>query len=264
VLYCSGRHIVIKPLQASSKQVKWKAHEGTILGVDWNPINNYIISGGEDCRYKVWDAFGRLLYVSKQAFEFPITSVKWAPSGSYFAVGSFNCLTLADATGWVHSRSTSSSGSILSIDWTADGTQLAGAGANGAVVFGQVVDRSCEWKNFSLNLNETNTITVRDMLSLADGGAHSDELDFGERVIDLSMAYGQAIVVTARACQVSNFCVITSSCIYITTTSTITHTPFSVYTAGVPHERVGHASHLRRAGLYLADSPVREELHAGG
>ena len=42
---------------------------------------------------------------------------------------------------WIHSRERSSSGSLLSIDWTADGTQLAGAGANGAIVFGQIVER---------------------------------------------------------------------------------------------------------------------------
>lgn len=40
-------------LQSSSKQLQWEAHEGLVLKVDWNPINNSIISGGEDCRYKV-------------------------------------------------------------------------------------------------------------------------------------------------------------------------------------------------------------------
>jgi intraflagellar transport protein 80 len=32
---------------------QWKAHDGLILKVAWNPSNNLIISGGEDCRYKV-------------------------------------------------------------------------------------------------------------------------------------------------------------------------------------------------------------------
>lgn len=32
---------------------QWKAHEGLILKVAWNPSNNLIVSGGEDCRYKV-------------------------------------------------------------------------------------------------------------------------------------------------------------------------------------------------------------------
>ena len=32
---------------------QWKGHEGVILQVDWNPVSNLILSGGEDCKYKV-------------------------------------------------------------------------------------------------------------------------------------------------------------------------------------------------------------------
>lgn len=80
-------------------------------------MNNLIISGGEDCRYKVgldhffrcdahrigrcaqvWDTVGRQLYAS-QAFEYPITSIAWAPDGSNFAVGSYNTIRLCDSAG---------------------------------------------------------------------------------------------------------------------------------------------------------------------
>ena len=33
--------------------LQWNAHEGLILKVAWNINNNLIVSGGEDCRYKV-------------------------------------------------------------------------------------------------------------------------------------------------------------------------------------------------------------------
>ena len=36
---------------------QWKAHEGIVLKVDWNSVNNLIISGGEDCKYKVSCSF---------------------------------------------------------------------------------------------------------------------------------------------------------------------------------------------------------------
>lgn len=55
VLFTNGRQLVIKSLQASAKPTMWKAHEGVILQVDWNPVNNLILSGAEDCRYKVCD-----------------------------------------------------------------------------------------------------------------------------------------------------------------------------------------------------------------
>ncbi|GAA6099320.1 intraflagellar transport protein 80 homolog isoform X1, partial [Tachysurus ichikawai] len=52
ILYTFGRQLVIKPLQPSSKSVQWKAHDGIILKVDWNSVNDLILSGGEDCKYK--------------------------------------------------------------------------------------------------------------------------------------------------------------------------------------------------------------------
>lgn len=42
------------------------------------------------------------------------------------------------------------SGSLTSLVWTPDGTQLAGAGGNGSVVFGQVIERSIEWDTFEV------------------------------------------------------------------------------------------------------------------
>jgi WD40 repeat protein len=53
VLFTNGKQLVIKPLQANAKPVMWKAHEGVILTADWNPVNNLIVSGAEDCKYKV-------------------------------------------------------------------------------------------------------------------------------------------------------------------------------------------------------------------
>jgi intraflagellar transport protein 80 len=53
ILLSVGKDLVIKPLQPNSKQMQWPAHDGTVLKVDWNPVNNLIISGGEDCKYKV-------------------------------------------------------------------------------------------------------------------------------------------------------------------------------------------------------------------
>lgn len=45
--------------------LQWKAHDGIVLKVDWNPINNTIISGGEDCKYKVrHEVFSQTAFVS--------------------------------------------------------------------------------------------------------------------------------------------------------------------------------------------------------
>uniref|UniRef100_A0A5F8AG74 Intraflagellar transport 80 n=2 Tax=Macaca TaxID=9539 RepID=A0A5F8AG74_MACMU len=98
VLYTAGKQLIIKPLQPNAKVLQWKAHDGIILKVDWNSVNDLILSAGEDCKYKVWDSYGRPLYNS-QPHEHPITSVAWAPDGELFAVGSFHTLRLCDKTG---------------------------------------------------------------------------------------------------------------------------------------------------------------------
>lgn len=98
VLYSLGTHLVIKPLQPNSKPTQWKTHEGLILAIAWNTNNNLVLSGSEDCKYKLWDVFGHLLY-SSQPNDYPITSLAWTPDGELFAVGSYNSLRLCDKTG---------------------------------------------------------------------------------------------------------------------------------------------------------------------
>ncbi len=39
-------------MATSAKQITWKAHEGVVLKADWSALNNTIVSGGEDCKYK--------------------------------------------------------------------------------------------------------------------------------------------------------------------------------------------------------------------
>lgn len=53
MLYTVGKDIRIKALQLDKKPLSWKAHDGVVLTVDWNPISGMIVSGGEDCKYKV-------------------------------------------------------------------------------------------------------------------------------------------------------------------------------------------------------------------
>ena len=59
ILYCSDKNLVIVPTLPGNKQLQWKAHDGVVLQADWNPANNLIISCGEDCKYRVWDQYGR-------------------------------------------------------------------------------------------------------------------------------------------------------------------------------------------------------------
>ncbi|VDQ12481.1 unnamed protein product, partial [Trichobilharzia regenti] len=135
MLFSLDRQLVIQSLQAN-----WKAHDGVILKVGWNTICDLLISGSEDCKYKVWDSFGRLLY-SSSPFEYPITSLSWSPDGQIQKIlASHNYLMYE----WMYNLEKTQTGSILSIKWSSDGTQIACAGGNGRIVNGQIINRRTE------------------------------------------------------------------------------------------------------------------------
>ena len=71
-----------------------------------------------------------------------ITSIKWSPNGEVFAVGAYEMIRLCDRSGWSHSFEKHEGGSLMKLDWNKDGTVVAGAGGNGSVLFGQIVDRT--------------------------------------------------------------------------------------------------------------------------
>jgi intraflagellar transport protein 80 len=195
VLIGNGKVLMIKTVQANRKNVQWNAHDGIVLCLDWNVANGNIVSGGEDCCYKVWDAFGRQLY-SSRPMEHVITSIGWSPNGEAFAVGSYNIIRLCDKAGWTHCRQRLQSGSIQNLAWTSDGTQFACAGGNGSVVFAQVVDRRFEWKNTEVTLIESRKIRVQDVANEA-----VEDLEFSrDRVVEIALGFDFLIVATTTQC----------------------------------------------------------------
>ncbi|XP_013386357.1 intraflagellar transport protein 80 homolog isoform X2 [Lingula anatina] len=196
ILLTNGKQLVIKPMQANAKPVMWKAHDGVILKADWNASNNLILSGGEDCKYKVWDHYGRLLY-SSVTHDYPITSVAWTPDGELFAVGSFNTLRLCDKAGWSYALEKPNTGSIFSLSWSSDGTQVAGACGNGHVIFAHLVEKRLEWKNFEVTVTGAKTIDVRNVVDDT-----KDKLDFRDRIIKTSLGFNHLVVTTSSQCYV--------------------------------------------------------------
>lgn len=126
-----------------------------------------------------------------------ITSIKWAPNGDYFAVGSFEMLRLCDRSGWSHSFDKPDCGSILSLSWSHDGTVVSGAGGNGQVVFGHIVDRTLQWAHIEAVLDSENRISINDCLH-----EMNDDLDFRERVVNMGMKHNHLIVCTTSQCYV--------------------------------------------------------------
>ena len=108
-------------------------------------------------------------------------------------------LRLCDKTGWSHSFDKPDCGSILSLSWSNDGTTVAGAGGNGAVVFGTIVDRQMSYANIEATLDENNKINVTDCLH-----EMNEDLDFRERVVNMSLQFGYMVVCTTAQTYIYN------------------------------------------------------------
>ena len=148
-----GKDLYVKSADPGGrKTIRWKAHDGAVLAVDWSPRGDVIVSGGEDCRYRVWDGFGRALFASS-AMDHPATACAWAPGGDVFAVGSFERVCLCDRTGWSEAgdggkRSLKDGfGSVFGLAWSPDGTTLAGGGGSGSAS-SAAGERGRTWRDY--------------------------------------------------------------------------------------------------------------------
>mmetsp|Transcript_23633 Transcript_23633/g.74274 ORF Transcript_23633/g.74274 Transcript_23633/m.74274 type:complete len:624 (-) Transcript_23633:291-2162(-) len=188
---------MVKSLQVGQKPLRWSAHEGVVTCVDWNAVNNLIVSGGEDCTYRVWDSFGRQLYASSPN-PHVVTAVTWNPKGDSFAVGGFDMLRLCDKTGWSYCRERpKGTGSLMDIQWTRDGTQLAAATGSGAVLFAEVLGQAVEWNGIQAVLDEPRRISVVDITS----DQMEEYLDFPrDRVLTFAIGHEHLVAATATQC----------------------------------------------------------------
>ncbi|XP_018058932.1 PREDICTED: intraflagellar transport protein 80 homolog [Atta colombica] len=197
ILYSQGGNLLLQSFNSNSKPYKWHAHNNLILVACWNSTNGLIVSGGEDCKYKVWDANGHQLYCSNTG-DHPITAINWChSSGEYFAVGSFNTIKLCDKNGWLHSMEKVNTGSIYSIAWSSDSTQVAMACSNGKLLTGHVIDRKLEWDNYEATLIRKKIIEVREV-----GNEFREVLEISDRVVHLEFGFDHLVVITPAQCHV--------------------------------------------------------------
>ncbi|VDN53941.1 unnamed protein product [Dracunculus medinensis] len=197
ILYCCGQNCFIKVLKVQMSPIKWKAHDGVVLCVDWSCNSNLIITGGEDCKYKVWDNYGRPIF-SSSSHCYPITSISWNVEGDLFIVGAYNMLRLCDKVGWSHSLENLNTGSILNISWSPDSTQFVGACANGHVVHCQIIERRVSWHNIEAIQSKRKIIDVRDVTSELG----REKLEIKDRITKLALGFDHLVVTTTKQCYI--------------------------------------------------------------
>lgn len=193
VLFANHDHCYIRSLKTQAPPLKWKAHDGLVLCCDWSQVSEYIVTGGEDCKFKLWDHLGRNLFISI-SHDFPITSVAWSPDGQCFAVGSYNTLLLCDKAGWSHSLERLSTGSLQSLCWFEDSTQLVGGSGSGQVIHAQIIENTMTYGNLEVVQSKRNQLEVRDL----SADLAREILETRDRISRFSNAFGQLLVVTTQ------------------------------------------------------------------
>ncbi|VDK37428.1 unnamed protein product [Taenia asiatica] len=196
IVHTSGKQLTIRTIRSNAASLTWMAHDGLILKVDWNPINDLLISGGEDCKYKVWDSFGHPLF-SSQMHKYPICSLAWKPTGDQFVVGSYDFLQLCDRLGWSQNVQKLKTGSIIDLAWSPNGANIAAAGTNGRVIFAHPVDRRLEWAGFEVVLTSTSSVAVT---KVCDDSV--ENLQLCQPILFFSLAYEHLIALTLNQCYI--------------------------------------------------------------
>lgn len=88
-------------------------------------------------------------------------------------------------------------GCIYKLSWSSDGTQFAGACANGQIVFAHILGREVHYMNYSATITEKKTVHVRNTLNDT-----LEVLELPERVIQLSLRYSHLVLTTPTQCYI--------------------------------------------------------------
>ena len=98
---------------------------------------------------------------------------------------------------WTHSLEKVTTGSIYSIAWSSDSTQVAMSCGSGLVLTAHVIDRRLEWDNYEATLVRRKTIKVREV-----GSEGLETLEISDRIVQLEFGFDHLVVITPNQCHI--------------------------------------------------------------
>lgn len=103
---------------------------------------------------------------------------------------------------WAYSNTKFSSppiGSIYSIRWSKDGTQIATGSGSGALVFAHIIEQEKISRNLKAKTIGRKIIELQDIVTRT-----IDKIDFSDRIIKWEIGYGHLVVATTNQVHVYN------------------------------------------------------------
>ncbi|KAL3116568.1 hypothetical protein niasHT_001052 [Heterodera trifolii] len=190
LVYSAGEECFIKQMKAQNAPTKWRAHTGLVLCLSWSAVTDLIASGGEDCRYRLWDGQGRPLW-SSASHGHPLCSVSWSPSGTI-------CSDFATNKDVVPFPGAACQWHNLFFDWSADGVQLIGGCANGQILHAHVVERRIVWEQLEAVQARQKVINIRDLSS----EVARERVETRDRVVRFELGFNYLVVATIKQCYI--------------------------------------------------------------
>lgn len=103
---------------------------------------------------------------------------------------------------WTYSNTKLSSptiGSIYSIRWSKDGTQIAAGSGTGALIFAHIIEQEKMSRNLKAKTIGRKVIELQDIVTRT-----ADKIDFPDRIIKWEIGYGHLVVATTNQVHVYN------------------------------------------------------------
>lgn len=103
---------------------------------------------------------------------------------------------------WTYSNtkfSTPTIGSIYSIRWSKDGTQIAAGSGTGALIFAHIIEQEKMSRNLKAKTIGRKVIELQDIVTRT-----ADKIDFPDRIIRWEIGYGHLVVATMNQVHVYN------------------------------------------------------------
>lgn len=111
-------------------------------------------------------------------------------------------IMVTDRSQWAYSNTKFSSppiGSVYSIRWSKDGTQLVAGSVTGTLIFAHIIEQEKVSRNLKAKTIARKVIELQDIVTRT-----VDTLDFPDRIIKWEIGYGHLVVATTNQVHVYN------------------------------------------------------------